>query len=113
MNLRKKYQRRINHFVRLLNKSIQKDWLWNGRFYVHQEEAEFHSYDDHSGGELVVLLSCLDRKTNKIEYKVFTNHNFKYNLFFWVNDCITEKFDAWNENPNPREQAIAEGRYCK
>ena len=111
MNLRKKYQRRINRIVRDMNKNIQNDWIWDGRFYIHQEEAEFHSYDDHSGGEVVVLLSCLDRKTNKIEYKVFSNYDIGYNLYHWVNDCIVEKFDVWNEIPNPREYAMMEGRY--
>ena len=107
---RKKYQRDMNKIVRKMNKSIQDDWLWNGRFYIRQTGAWFHPYSDHSGALFEAILECVDRKTGKKTEKVFDNYSMSFNFYLWVNECITEIFKVWDEVPNPNEQARAAGR---
>ena len=108
---RNKYQRDVNKLVRTWNKSIEKDWLWNGRFYLRQQQASFQPYDDHSGAEFNVLLQFIDRKTGKMQTKWFNNYSIAWNLGYWMNDCITKQWQVWDENPNPRQQAKLEGRF--
>ena len=107
---RKKYQRAMNAMVRRANKMIKKDWLWNGRFVISQTQASFVPYADHSGGDFAVILECKDTKTGRTMSKIFDNYDNDTDLYFWINDCIVEYFEVWEEVPNPREVAIAEGR---
>ena len=108
---RKKYQRAVNKTVRDMNKNILQDWLWDGRFYVRQVQAEFHPFEDHSGAIFHFLLKCVDTKTGREEYRWFDNYSFRTTFFWWVNGCITEKFKVWEETPDPREQARLAGRF--
>ena len=107
---RKKYQRAMNAMVRRANKMIKEDWLWNGRFVISQKRAEFIPYPDHCGGDFAVILECKDIKTDRTIYKIFDNYDNDTDLYWWINDCITDYFEVWDEVPSPREQAIAEGR---
>jgi len=107
---RKKYQRKVNKIVRTLNKSIQQDWLWNGRFQIRQAASYLTPYKDHSGAEFQFLLVCKDNKTGKITYDWFDNYNAEYAIAVWVNDVITNIFKVWDENPNPNQQARLAGR---
>ena len=108
---RKKYQRAMNKIIRDMNKDIKEDWLWNGRFVLTQTESYFFPYEDHSGGNFIARITCTDMKTGKKETKFFDNYNTVYYLFKWVNDCITQYWPVWEENPGPYEQAKAEGRH--
>lgn len=110
---RKKYQRAMNKRIREINKSIEKDWLWNGRFKISQIDAAFYPYEDHSGALFKVMLKCVDRKTGATEYTIVDNYDVNWKLGRWVNKCITESFKVWDEKPNPNEQARAEGRCPK
>lgn len=63
---RKKYQRRINHYMRLTNKNIEQDNLWRGRFYMRQYgSADFVVYDDKSGADLYLRFILYDRQTGE------------------------------------------------
>ena len=62
---RKVHQRALNATIRRLNRAIEQDDLWQGRFFVKQEKAAFLPYEDHSGYELYVLLKFCDRKTGQ------------------------------------------------
>ena len=107
---RKKYQRAFNRIIRDLNANIQNDWLWNGRFVVRQRAAWFNPFEDHSGARFEALLVCTDTKTGKQETKLFDNFDIDHRFFWWVNECITERFNVWAEDPDPREQARLAGR---
>ena len=100
---RKKYQREVNRYVRALNKDIQNDWLWNGRFKVSQEWSAFEPFHDHSGALFTVGLVITDKKTGYKEYNRFDNYDIDWQMWRWVNNCITEVWKVWNETPNPRE----------
>lgn len=107
---RGKYQRDVNKFVRVWNKLIEEDWLWNGRFYLRQQQASFQPYEDHSGASFDVLLQLIDRKTGRSQTKWFDNYTITSHLGYWINDCLVEQWRVWDENPNPQEQAKIEGR---
>lgn len=107
---REKYQRAVNKIVKDFNKSLRSDWLWSGRFVVSQREAYFMPFEDKSGAEFKVILCCTDTKTGRETTKEFTNFNIDWQLGWWLNKCITEIFDVWNEEPGPYEQARAAGR---
>lgn len=107
----KKYQRAVNKIVRDWNKSLNDDWLWANRFNLSQTFFSFHPYEDKSGAEFYVVLAFKDKKTNKIIKKDFDNYDLEWHLGSWLNKCITEDWEIWNENPDPYAQAKLEGRY--
>lgn len=107
---RKKYQREVNRIVRKWNKSIKDDWLWNGRFVLHQYAAYFWPYEDKSGATFNVWFEFTDTKTGAQEIMDFNNYDLDWHLGEWLNRCITEYWKVWDEVPNPNEQARLEGR---
>ena len=107
---RKKYQREVNRVVRNWNKSIKKDWLWNGRFVLSQDCSFMWPYEDKSGAHFWVNLVFTDTKTGAEEVMDFDNYSLDWHLGEWLNRCITEYWKVWDEIPNPNEQARLEGR---
>ena len=107
---RQKYQRALNKCVHKINKEIQNDWLWNGRFVLRQTYAQFHMFEDHSGALFEFVLELKDTKTGKVEYEQFDNYDYDWRLVWWVNECITNTWNVWSEDPDPNKQARLEGR---
>jgi hypothetical protein len=104
---RKVHQRAMNKIVRNLNKSIEQDSLWLGRFYARQIAAEFVEYEDGSGAELYVRFRFVDRKTS-VTYDTTwysVNHLRYCSMLFWeMNDFIIHKVKVW-ENEKPYGEA--------
>lgn len=107
---RKKQQRHMNKYVRAINKNIENDDLWRGRFYVRQVDSpRFYIYEDGSGASLEhIHLVITDRVTgNTYDGWDSVNgwcHWGGSRLWQWVNTAIVEHFDVWNSNKiNPRE----------
>lgn len=104
---RKKHQRRMNQFVRAINKDIYDDDLWRGRFVVRQVGSPyFYTYEDNSGASLErVHLVITDRLNGRtIDGWDSVNGWCHWNgskLWRWVNDAIVEGFKVWEEKPNP------------
>ena len=104
---RKKHQRAVNRIVRGLNKSIENDELWRGRFICRQKEAYFVTYEDRSGSTLTVRLQFYDKKTG-ITANYFTHSDALTDFFgvgrlFWeMNDFIVNTCDAWGKE-DPRQ----------
>ena len=104
---RKKHQRRMNQFVRAINKNIYDDDLWRGRFIVRQVGSpHFYTYEDNSGASLErVHLVITDRLNGRtIDGWDSVNGWCHWNgsrLWRWVNDAIVEGFKVWEEKPNP------------
>lgn len=94
---RRKEQRKINKIIRALNKNIREDYLWRGRFYIHQIASNWERFDDGSGGELIVLLEIRDKKTGL--YKQFRADNYDWGYHYWVavNDFIVQDSDVWED----------------
>ena len=111
----KKYQKQVTKFINSVNKNIENDWLWGGRFYVKQVNYRYYDFPDGSGGCFQVLFEVRDRKTKKVElyaedYLGSLDRIFKSHVNYCVNDFITKYVKVWEENPNPYEQARMEGR---
>jgi hypothetical protein len=106
---RKKHQRRMNKYVRELNKNIANDDLWRGRFVIHQEgNPGFYIYEDKSGAEMPhVHLVITDLKTGKRYDKWNTDNGWcHFNgacIWEFANYAITERFDVWRKNDDPRD----------
>ena len=102
---RKRHQRAMNELMRLINKNIENDDLWKGRFYVRQVAAQWYEYEDKSGAELWVVLRFIDKVTGFYwETAETVNHWRWYNgnrLWWAMNDFITEKTNVWQTDPRP------------
>ena len=46
--MRKAYQRKLNMHIRALNKNIENDDLWRGRFVFLQMRADWYECEDKS-----------------------------------------------------------------
>lgn len=102
---RKRHQREMNKLVRKLNKNIENDSLWQGRFYIRQVDSYWYQYEDKSGYELIVTLRFIDKKTGFYwDTREAVNHLRFYNgsrLWWTMNKFITEKTGVWKEDPRP------------
>ena len=63
--MRKKAQHTINKNIRAINKNIENDNLWRGRFIMRQVNARWDAFEDGSGGELFVTILMIDKKLDK------------------------------------------------
>lgn len=97
---RKRHQRQVNKVFRALNKNIEKDELWQGRFVARQRASYFVQYEDKSGYYLVVVYDFLDKKTgqtsrlyNELGWSLSFFNGTK--LFMQMNDFIVLDCDVW------------------
>jgi len=100
-----RHQREINRLVRKVNKSIEKDDLWFGRFYVCQVYSpQWKVYEDGSGAEYFVHLKFIDRCTGRYWVQADTvNHwrgTFGNGWLLWdkMNWFIVEHCNVWDES---------------
>ena len=106
---RKKHQRRMNKYVRELNKNIANDDLWRGRFVIRQEgNPGFYIYEDKSGAEMPhVHLVITDLKTGDRYDRWSTDNEWCHfngsRIWEFANKAITEIFDVWRKNNDPRD----------
>ena len=98
--MRKTYQRKFNHKIRQLNKSIEQDKLWRGRFVFLQKNCRWWGFEDSSGGQLSVCVRAYDKKTSYyhdycLEYAPWMS-TFNWNLTMEVgNTFIVEDLNVW------------------
>lgn len=104
--MRRDYQRKFNRKIRLLNKSIEEDNLWKGRFIFLQKNARWEEFFDHSGGVLHLVIRAFDKKTNYhhdyiIEYAPWMS-TFNWHLTVDIgNKFIVEDANVWKEKERP------------
>ena len=109
---KKKQQRHINKLVRKMNRNIEKDELWKGRFCARQVfEPQWTVYDDKRGAELVIHLLFIDKKTKQVMLSAASvaswSHWNGYKLWEKMNYFITEWCDTWKGTERPSyENAI-------
>jgi hypothetical protein len=104
MNSRKKYQRKFNKLLRHENKNLEKDELWQGRFYFKQIEASFEKFNDSQEGILYVTLRGVDKQTGyffdkNIEYAPYLMGLNRWHLIEFINDFIVNRCEAWENSP--------------
>ena len=92
---RKKAQSKINKRVKALNRNIENDYLWRGRFYIRQTDAHWKRFEDGSGGILTVWLEIRDKKTGL--YMGFSIDNYDRGFKLWIagNKFIAEYSGVW------------------
>lgn len=101
----KKIQRKVNKIVRKLNKQIEDDELWKGRFYIRQVKRYMKPYDDMSGIDDAFLFEMYDKKTGMKHlsngwYSYFALKTF--NKLAWdLNNFIVDICKVWQEDPRP------------
>ena len=104
---RKKHQRKMNRYVRELNKNIENDELWQGRFVMFQTRSQFVHFQDGSGAYLTVELCLYDKKTK--QYKLVRGEVNSWvcpgpwRLFCAMNNFIVEDVDVWRKE-DPRNE---------
>lgn len=103
-NLIKKRQRRFNKTMRLVNKNIEQDSLWRGRFVMRQLDRTISPYEDGSGATIRYKIGMYDKKTNRYAYGFIEDYNLAifndYVANRAMNKFITEIIDVWhNEEP--------------
>lgn len=95
---RKRHQREMNKIMRELNKNIEKDDLWKGRFYVRQVASQWYEYEDKSGAELWVVLQFYDKETGISKEIADTVNHWRYfdgNHLWWeMNNFIVKDIRA-------------------
>ena len=99
---RKRHQHAMNAIVRQLNRNIEQDDLWKGRFYARQVASGWRIYEDKSGAELIVTLRFYDKVTGITkDYYGIANELRRWNGFrVWhlMNDFIVEDVKAWERS---------------
>lgn len=108
--LRKEYQHKLNKLIRELNKAIENDFLWNGRFVFHIMVTDFERFSDNSGGLLYAIIRGYDKKTKvykdyTLSYAPYLNFT-DFDILKIANKFITEDTDTWKKGNNPYNEKI-------
>lgn len=99
-------QRMINKVFRNINKMIEIDPLWKGRFYVIQRDRRVITYED-GFVELVVIYDLVDKQTLQtqtmrergVHRSVMGERFFGNHVAMAMNDFIIIECDVWAERP--------------
>ena len=107
--MRKKYQKDLNRKIRDLNKNIENDELWNGRFIFHIMATEFERFDDGSGGMLYAIIRGYDKHTGyykdyRLEYAPYIDKHCGWSIWKIGNKFITEDTDTYKNGHNPYQE---------
>ena len=105
----KVHQRAVNKVLRDINKGIENDDLWQGRFFMRQWARDTVVYEDHSGMFLALEIRLYDKKTKKFARWFCDSHDVTgwegYRAWQKMNDFIIEDLDVWhNEDPRNEKQ---------
>ena len=96
---RKTHQRMMNTVMRRVNRNIEKDDLWRGRFVVRQVFSSFYQYEDKSGYDLYVVLQFRDKRTGQTYEIADSANSFCFlggsKIYYEMNKFITEIADVW------------------
>ena len=101
---RKKIQRHINKEIRDLNRTIERDELWRGRFYCKQIDIAFRSSEDGTYTYAAIGVEFIDRKSGKAMHSIFRKEDLMgtaWRLWEKMNYFITEWCEVWEEDPRP------------
>ena len=102
----KNHQRWFNQYCRYVNKCIEDDDLWLGRFYISQKRTFLEKFEDKSGMLMHAEIVMHDRKTGIIKSKWYSGLDMDW-VFWWdFNNFIIEDCKVWEEVPDPRDNRI-------
>ena len=100
---RRKHQRWLNRYCRMINRGIANDPLWLGRFVVEQKSTQMYWFEDGSGGLLHCLLQFRDKKTGKTKEWYTDCLELMWQMYWKMNDFIVKDCAVW-ENEKPYEE---------
>ena len=95
--MRKKAQHTINKNIRDINKSIENDNLWRGRFVMHQVNARWSAFEDGSGGELFATILIIDKRTGQTKTAYIDNYDHPWRYFEAMNNFIVDDCAVWEK----------------
>lgn len=88
----RKEQRKINKFIRELNKKIEEDSLLNGQYYIHQRKlADIHTFEDNSGGIMFIEFELISKSTRNIQVVCVDNYSYTNALPIMLNNFIVNE----------------------
>lgn len=111
-----KIQRKINKKVKAMNKSIETDDLWLGRFYARQKSRKAYQYEDKSGYCVFVTITIFDKKTGFSKDFRFDHYDILFGgwkLWEAMNNFIIEDCKVWEEDPRPSLKTAIDYRKVK
>ena len=103
---RRQHQRWINAYCRYINKFIEEDELWLGRFYVTQARSQMDWFEDKSGGLIYVEIVMHDHKTGITYSKWYSGLEMEWKFWQDFNEFIISRCKVWEEEPDIRLNRI-------
>ena len=103
---RKNHQRWFNQYCRYINKCIENDDLWLGRFCVKQLSTSIEWVEDKSGGLMYVKLVMWDKKNDIARVNWYSGLDMDWKFWYDFNDFIINDCKVWDEDPDPRDNRI-------
>ena len=103
---RRNHQRWMNAYCRYVNKIIEDDDLWLGRFYISQARSNMIWFEDRSGGVISVEIVMHDRKTGITRNHWYTGLDMEWRFWRDFNNFIIEDCKVWEEEPDIRSNRI-------
>lgn len=95
--MRKKAQHTINKNIRAINRNIEEDNSWRGRFVMRQVNARWSPFDDGSGGELLATILMIDKRTGYTKTTYLDNYNNSWRYFVAMNNFIVDDCAVWEK----------------
>ena len=104
--MRKTYHKKAMKMIRTLNKNIENDNLWKGRFIVMVKSEKWNMFPDLSGGMLYIIVRMYDKKTKQYldyrwSYAPYLSCNVWHLCMDIANDFVVEKIQVWKEADRP------------
>ena len=103
---RRKHQHWFNKYCRYVNKSIEDDPLWLGRFAIKQICTHMNWFEDGSGGLMTAQILMYDKKTNIARTGWYDGLDMDWKFWNDFNDFIITDCKVWEEKPDPRNNII-------
>ena len=103
---RKNHQRWFNQYCRYVNKTMEDDDLWLGRFKVKQTATHMEWFEDGSGGLMYAELMMLDKKTGICKVSWYSGLDMDWKFWRDLNDFIIIDCKVWEETPDIRINRI-------
>lgn len=103
---RRNHQRWFNQYCHYVNRCIENDDLWLGRFYVSQKRTHMEWFEDKSGGLMLAEIVMHDRKTGIIKTAWYSGLDMSWKFWYDFNNFIIKDCNVWEENPGPYENRI-------
>ena len=103
---RRNHQRWFNQYCRYVNRRMEEDDLWLGRFEVKQFATEMEWFEDKSGGLMYAKLCMYDKKTGTYRIKWYSGLDMNWKFWEDFNNFIINDCKVWEEVPDVRDNRI-------